>query len=396
MNAQNKFEKYPGLTLLAVVLLGILFVSCLGLLVMEFQLRAASPSVSFYDSRDGFRKYKPLQQFSITNEVGQSNSINTDRYGFRNPDSVYQQPGEKIILLGDSYVANINTAFEDNLSRQIENLCGIPVINAGLAGYSNFQMLQALNFLLTKVKARRVICFVYLGNDLRDNYAQHDNVIAYATRQSATVKPGLAKSVSASSPGLMAGFKNSLKASKALSWLYFTVYKQNFVAQKSFQFTSYFYGEAELYRDKPDLQFLSRALASTDRIVEMFAAVSRRKKLAIDFVLIPSKAQIERQFKFISKYNVTDDSDRYLLEIIREGYDFDAIRKHYHRILTRHGFAFLDLTEAYRERVVDNAELYYQVDMHWNAAGQRLAAEIVYKKVLSGAEGGRTIAAMSY
>ena len=72
-----------------------------------------------YDYADGLMKYRKNHQFSRKNEIGETVEIRTDKYGFRNENRIYEDnKKEKVVVLGDSYVANINSNYERSLPRK--------------------------------------------------------------------------------------------------------------------------------------------------------------------------------------------------------------------------------------------------------------------------------------
>ena len=78
---------------------------------------------------------------------------------------------------------------------------------------------------------------------------------------------------------------------------------------------------------------------------------------------------------FITNSQMDPRAEQALATVAKRGYDFDAVRESWQTIAKRAGVRFADLTDTFRER--RDEALFGQIDRHWNARGQQLAAEAI-------------------
>ncbi|MBC2714593.1 MAG: hypothetical protein HF978_04715 [Desulfobacteraceae bacterium] len=381
MNKQSCFERNPKKTISFVLIFIFIFI----FIAIESYLRITKEDSSEvtttikYDSIDGFYKYKKNDQFSIENEKGDLIQIHTNKYGFRNDNKIYGEDREKVIVLGDSFIANLNTSFERSLTELLNQKTDkYAFINAGVGAYSNFNMLQALKYLLNEgIIPQKVLCFIYLGNDLRDNYIVFDKINNY--KQFSNVNK-----INEQNTVLQENFIQKIKKVGKKSELITLIYSSyNKIGLKPDKYTSYFYGEAELYKINPNEEFYSRALESTQLIIKLFKDIAQQYRFDLYFVLIPSKAQVYNEFKFISKYNETENADEYLLNIIREGYNFNGINASFSEIIAKYNLESIDLTNSFKKEISNGNKLFYLIDLHWNNKGQEITSDIIYNQLIS-------------
>ncbi len=99
------------------------------------------------------------------------------------------------------------------------------------------------------------------------------------------------------------------------------------------------------------------------------------KKVRLLIVLIPDELQIDSDLQraVIQKWKVPP-----------RDMDFSLPNKMLSLELEQAGLTYVDLMEPFR-RVSSHTRLYKPYDTHWNIAGNRLAAEIIYHYIASGA-----------
>ena len=103
------------------------------------------------------------------NENGYFQIIHTDRYGFNNPDSVWDTEKTDWLLIGDSFTFGAAVQPGEEISSQIRNFThSSTVINLGCAQNGPLEQLLSLKeYAETKVP-KRVLWMYYEGNDLHD------------------------------------------------------------------------------------------------------------------------------------------------------------------------------------------------------------------------------------
>ncbi len=90
-----------------------------------------------------------------------------DRRGYRNPEALDKAD---ILAIGDSVTYGLGAFADGSWPRQLAQLEGTSVYNAGVGGYGPCEYIAVLNELLP-LKPRVVIVGLYMGNDVGNAYA---------------------------------------------------------------------------------------------------------------------------------------------------------------------------------------------------------------------------------
>lgn len=376
LHNKSWYERNPGKTLFCIIALIVFLLFALSEIFLSFMANNSN----YCETERGVFKYKKNTKFTNENESGEHIEFKSDKYGFRNENSIYTSNLTKIIVLGDSFLMNPNIRYEDSLCELLNvNSRKYVFINGGMRGYSNFQMLKALIYLIDEgFIPESVLCFVYLGNDLRDNYRSYDEIMELdvETCSEITHAKNIEKNKKILAQCLLGMIKKFAKKSKFITWLY-----GKLPYFKPDKYTSYFYGELELYKKRPNSVYYSKAIQATDHVFKSFRNVSNIYKFDILFILIPSKAQVYQEFKLIDRYHSTKEADKEILDIIKTGYNFDNIREIYGTLIDKYEFRYIDLTDIFREEIRKGIKVFHSIDLHWNKKGQRVASEILKKEI---------------
>lgn len=136
--------------------------------VMDLRAKGehAVPSVTIRSDKElSILGLMPKAKVVTCNEFGPWYSISTDRYGFNNPDYVWDLPEFDLILLGDSYTAGqcdpLTGGFAELLRKS-----GLKVLNLGIGGNGPVENLATLVEYASTKRAKRVMWIHYAGNDL--------------------------------------------------------------------------------------------------------------------------------------------------------------------------------------------------------------------------------------
>lgn len=113
----------------------------------------------------------PLSGLSKTlvvdcNESGSYSTFVSDRYGFNNYDSIYENKKKRIILIGDSFVQGQCVNQSDTIANKL-NDDGYNVISLGLAGNGPLLEFAILKEYGVKLNPSKIIWF-FSENDIRD------------------------------------------------------------------------------------------------------------------------------------------------------------------------------------------------------------------------------------
>jgi hypothetical protein len=156
-------------------------------LILEILLRFLGPGFLYrsphemlatFDYRLGHGRYQPDRQVDMVMPFGDMVGLDrttkdaiaqprrvrfrTDSLGFRN-DRDYA--GEKIVLVGDSFIAGSGGDQEDLLSVQLRRDYGIPAYNLAFPGELHSYVRYVQSFFQTHPGEARVLLFLFEGND---------------------------------------------------------------------------------------------------------------------------------------------------------------------------------------------------------------------------------------
>ena len=110
----------------------------------------------------------PINKKSIDcNEDGKIRIVNNDKYGFRNPNLIYQKK-VKVFLIGDSFTEGSCQDQNKNVASVLTNEFGINTANYGIGGAGPLLSLAAFIEYGINFKPDFVIYLYYEGNDMHD------------------------------------------------------------------------------------------------------------------------------------------------------------------------------------------------------------------------------------
>ncbi|MBT5550199.1 MAG: hypothetical protein HOJ79_06930 [Nitrospina sp.] len=101
-----------------------------------------------------------------SNETGKYQIIFTDRFGFNNPDSVWNAEVADWALLGDSFTFGQSVQPGEEISSQIQSQTNSIVLNLGCPGNGPLEQLAGLKEYAEAKMPKRVLWMYYEGNDL--------------------------------------------------------------------------------------------------------------------------------------------------------------------------------------------------------------------------------------
>lgn len=105
----------------------------------------------------------------VTNESGKYMIVNSDRYGFNNPDKEWDSTILEWLITGDSFGYGEAVQKGEEISGQIRSLTKDNVISIGMMGNGPLIELASLKEYAEPNKPKNVIWLYYEGNDLISN-----------------------------------------------------------------------------------------------------------------------------------------------------------------------------------------------------------------------------------
>ena len=104
----------------------------------------------------------------LGNENGYYAEYQSDRYGFNNPDYVWDNKIIDYIIIGDSIVHGQSVNRPDDISSVLRNLSGNKILNLGYRGTSTLSHLGILKEYSQKKKIKNLILFINEHNDFNE------------------------------------------------------------------------------------------------------------------------------------------------------------------------------------------------------------------------------------
>ncbi len=318
----------------------------------------------------GYMTYEPNTEFSYRGEEGEVN-ISTDRLGLRNPE--VQHDRFDVVVLGDSFIAAVNTEESSTLVGQLRDR-GLKVLNGGLDGSGTFSQLRLFRDHLHDIRANSVVLAFYLGNDFHDNYLTPSSISSAATPYVETPAP-TSEASNDSDPGFdfMRWDTRALCAASALCTLVDREVIQPYLRGKSTDpMASYATSEMLALIDGDPGQ--TKSEGNTLRYFQVLCEIAAQRDLDFFVLGIPSKAQVLKSFREISKFGIDSKARPMAREIMtRPDFSWDRPNSRARELAEQAGMEYFSLLAVFRESASE--ELFGHFDVHWNAAGQRAAAE---------------------
>jgi hypothetical protein len=115
-----------------------------------------------------FLGYMPRRTVVVCNELGQHFVMETDRYGFNNPDGIWEQGPASVVFVGDSFVfghcvpKEYGQSFVDQIRGSVKG-----TVNLGMGSNGPLLNLATLTEFLPTLQPKHVV-FFYYENDMND------------------------------------------------------------------------------------------------------------------------------------------------------------------------------------------------------------------------------------
>jgi hypothetical protein len=345
---------------------------CLG--VAEATLRLLLPSTTITMMRGGnylwyagYKTYVPQTSWRGGNEARERFEVSFDEMGLRNPPQSLALAD--VMVLGDSFIAANNTPKEHTVVGELR-AAGIASYNAGVDGAGSFEEVHLLRDHLRNWRGHIVVVAFYLGNDFHDNYG--DQLVPEA-------------STAAAAQPVRGSIGNAIRAAcKALftcNWSYHQIYLGLIEGESRDPMKSFALSEMEMLAAGRSAAS-DIAIARTRQAFAEFARIAALRGFKMLVVGVPSEAQVLQRLHEVEGFEIDSRADNYGKALIRDrGLDFDRPDRLASSLAAEAGFSYVSLLPLFREH--KDEKLYYQIDLHWTAVGEKLAAEILVPRLRS-------------
>jgi hypothetical protein len=271
-----------------------------------------------------------------------------------------------VLALGDSYVHGPTISQELTWPKVLESITGVSVYNLGVDMSSPGQQVWLLEHVLTAMRprrARRVLWMIFEGNDLEDDYSPTPPVAPPLFTQTlvgalSVGAPELVRNGSVLKRLLAGGFRSAASHPEwtidgvHLPWPLWTSgrFGRAFALPHYIDHASKPASYVERHPNRPALE---TAFAGMGRLAEAH-------RLDVTVVLAPSFPRL-----YATAFGHAD-------AVSREPHFLRFVE----RLAARRGFATVNLAELMRP-YAERELLYFRDDTHWNARGNRVAAELI-------------------
>jgi hypothetical protein len=312
--------------------------------------------------------------------------IRINELGHRGGPTVREKPEDeyRILLLGDSFAEAFQVpeedTFGDRLAELLEAAAGrtVRVLNSGTSGYGTDNALLYFRGEGVSLDPDLVVLAFYIGNDVRNNWYELENVDAGGFRKPYFVVEDR-KLVERPNPNDVSGSwgaraKIFLNAHSRL----FSLARQvrDRIGGRDIQQSLGMPLDMNLFSAEYSSPWLS-AWEVTEKLLDRLNREALRSRTNLFVLIIPTQFQVER-----SEWHAMQRDFPEMLDI---RWDLDKPNTLLRDILARLGIPHFDLLPAFQaNHSATGRPLYLAGDGHWNTKGHSLAAELIARELLSG------------
>jgi hypothetical protein len=294
--------------------------------------------------------------------------VNAD--GFRDDDFAPEdRASPRILVIGDSFVANVGVPSDDVFSEQLEaRLPGVRVMNLGVSGYGMVQEALLLPRILDRYRADLILLQIYVRNDFSDNVrSRWPEDTGWLTRPSAELDGDGALRIAPAPPA--APERRPQRSS---------VHLDHFLRRSVWRVRFWLMPEADpdaaLRYTPPELALCRRDPSDETRrqyeiagaLMQRVAALAAERGVPLGFVVAPSIVQVDSQLR----QRVVDE-----FQVQLDRCDFERPQQVLRAVADRGGYALLDLLPVLQARHDAERPLYRELEQHWTPEANRVVAE---------------------
>ena len=336
--------------------------SVMAIIVGEFALRSFLPQTTeyghmiAYDSTLGW-KFVSNGKGVMAHRGTPPNVIETNSLGFRD-HAPSEKKTKKLMVLGDSFVANIALADKEVFTEIMEDqLEEYDVLNFGVNGYGQVQEYLLLEKWINVIDPDVVMLIIYPQNDFADNMGTH----RFYARPSASLEGGdsiLTIHRQLKDHKIEKGFDGILSKSH-VNWLVTRALNNLFSKPDSLYLTEFYTCQSPIpgeYR---------AAFKIMQELLIRIASVAKEKNVPVVFALAPSILQVDDElWKLFLERN----------SVAKKNYVRSSPNDRLMQFAKDNNLLMLDLLPVFLEEGKKNVKFYHPVEQHWTKEGNRVVA----------------------
>jgi hypothetical protein len=266
------------------------------------------------------------------------------------------------LVLGDSFGFGMGVRPDEIWSEQLEALTGLPIVNLSQTGASSLQEARLYARYGRQLPTSQVIFWLFFQNDLKDNlrfyhWANPDAPVVEAVRRANQTCNGPIHNFL---ERYSLAYELILFSRRACHYSNLTpnpVYRD-------FNLSLTFCLDHDICDLGVQEQMLAEGWPFTRQALLDTLAQLKPTQTRLVIINVPSKEQVYwQQFRQVAS--------------LPSGYNVDQLVEPLRQFCEQEELYCLDLTSAFRVEAAQGRQLYFPVDIHWNAAGHALAAQVV-------------------
>ncbi|MGI9293914.1 MAG: alginate O-acetyltransferase AlgX-related protein [Pseudomonadales bacterium] len=322
------------------------------------------------------------------NTEGREVTIRINSQGLRDSEHTYAKSSDfyRILILGDSFTEAFQVPLDQSFPKLLEGMLNenkrddqksVEIVNAGASGYGTDNALLFFRHEGYKYEPDLVLLALYIGNDIRNNWFELENIDAGGFR-----KPYFVLSPN----GLELNnypFERASRLSTRIK-LFLNRHVRTYAFTRRlrdsmrYRDTTQHAGmpmDFNIYRNEYPKAW-DKAWQITKALIAQMHDELSSKGIRLLLVLIPSHDQVSpRRWK--------QNLDTYA-EMRTVEWDLDKPNRMLGAFLSAEEIPYVELLEEFRHRTsASSVDLYLPVDGHWQAEGHLLAARLIAEGLLS-------------
>ncbi len=327
--------------------------------VFDFGVGQRTNEFIFYEYNETLGWKNKANAAGVFNMADASNYVEINSKGIRDFDYGYKKgKAKRIVVLGDSHTwgFGINDSFR--YTEVLENLSNGEVVNMGVAGYGTDQEYLTLKLEGLRYNPDVVIIGYHTGSDLEDNA---NNVRYGYPKPQFVFSDGKLKLEGVPAP-LKEDWEKRVYENEAWYRKVDRVLSNNLLSYAFFRnrllavgFLRNLSVKLELSKQERIEENFDEKISLTLQLIKEMNELSKKNKAKLLVVIIPTKVQV-----------YSDGSGKQNKAIVE--------------FAEENSILVLDLLDPFKE---SEEKLYFDIDPHWNANGNRLAAELIYEKLIN-------------
>ncbi|MDO5977707.1 hypothetical protein [Flavivirga spongiicola] len=352
-------------------------------LVVEICFRFFYPQITQHDNMYEHDevlgwKFIPNKKGTIVYPGEAHHSIKINSMGFRdNPLS--DDRGEKILVLGDSFVSNISVKDDDVFTEIMEqNLVNTSVLNFGVNGYGQVQEYLQLQKWFNVINPDLIISVIYIRNDFTDNVKDtnwpssnsiYTRPLALWNEENQEVKlqpvpPPIKEIISKPSDR----FYHKLHIYHFIRTRIYTIRDRFFKKDES---KAYSYTPPELYLCRSEPSTETEVMYKTmERMLFNISNFIKEKRVPIVFAIAPSIVQVEDELWSSVMENADGSKVTYIRTLPNDKLMAFAKKNNWYMI---------DLLPELLSETRKGKKLYNPLEQHWTVEGNHVVSHLLLK-----------------